>query len=540
MRLLPKKPKWIFVTGGVLSGLGKGVLSASIGRILKQKNRKIVQIKCDGYLNVDPGTMNPIEHGEVFVLDDGGEVDLDFGHYERFNDITCKFNWNLTSGKIFKSVIDKERRGDYLGCTVQMIPHVTNEIKDKWKSVAKTENADIVLVELGGTAGDIEMSLFYEAARQLALENDESDAIFCHLTYVPILDSVGEQKSKPTQQSTRIMQEIGISPDFIIGRSKGLLEVKTKEKIGLFANLRKENILSNPDLESVYELPLVFEHENFSKMLSKKLNLKLKPELTHWKKLVKRIKKPQHEINISICGKYTELQDSYISIKEALTHAGAHNDTKVNIVWIETTNINSKSNLSKILENTAGVIIPGGFGNRGTEGKIKVIEYIRKNNIPFLGICLGLQLAVIEFARNVCLIKEATSAEFNVRAKHKVIDIMQEQIGIKEKGGTMRLGSYPAKIKENTLVYNLYKRHTVHERHRHRFEVNPKYHQTLEGYGLTLSGMSPDKKLVEFIELKTHPFFVATQAHPELKSTLEHPAPLFLGLVKSGLKKNLM
>ncbi|PLW80398.1 CTP synthetase [Candidatus Woesearchaeota archaeon] len=529
--------KWIFVSGGVLSGLGKGVVSASIGRILKDKNKKIVQIKCDGYLNIDPGTMNPVEHGEVFVLDDGGEVDLDFGHYERFNDITCKFDWNLTSGKIFKSVIDKERRGDYLGKTVQMIPHVTNEIKDKWIKIGNDENADIVIVELGGTAGDIEMSLFFEAARQMALDFDEKDTCFCHLTYVPVLSSVGEQKSKPTQQSTRILQEIGISPDFIIGRSDFILDEKIKEKIALFSNLKKENILSNPNLETVYELPLIFEKENFSKLLSKSLDLKINPDLNKWNELVNSIKSPINTVNIAICGKYTELQDSYISIKEALVHAGAHNNTKINIEWIETTDINRKSDLKRVLQNINAVIIPGGFGNRGTEGKIEVIRYIRENNIPFLGICLGLQLAVVEFARNVCSIENATSTEFDSDSKNKVIDIMDEQKDVKDLGGTMRLGSYTANISKDTIAHSLYDQVKVHERHRHRYEVNPNYHEVLKEEGLILSGMSPDKKLVEFIELKNHPYFIATQAHPELKSTLENPAPLFLGLVKAALKK---
>ena len=537
LKLKSNKIKWIFVSGGVLSGLGKGVVSASIGRILKDYKKRIVQVKCDGYLNIDPGTMNPIEHGEVFVLDDGGEVDLDFGHYERFNNITCKFNWNLTSGKIFKSVIDKERKGDYLGKTVQMIPHVTDEIKDKWKNIAKKEDADIMIVELGGTAGDIEMSLFFEAARQIALDFDEKDTAFIHLTYVPELDCVGEQKSKPTQQSTKILQEIGIQPDFIIGRSQRILDESIKRKIALFSNLRKEKILSNPNLMSVYELPLIFEKENFSKNLSDKMGIKIKPNLKEWSKLVRSIINPKKEIVIAVCGKYTKLQDSYISIKEALVHASAHLNSQVRIKWVETTDISSDTDMEKVLESVDGIIIPGGFGNRGTEGKIEIIRYAREKKLPFLGICLGLQLAVIEYARNVCNIKGATSAEFNARSNSKVIDIMEDQKNIKDMGGTMRLGSYPANILKDSLVYSLYKKDKVSERHRHRFEVNPKYHPILKNHGLIFSGMSPDKRLVEFIELKDHPYFVATQAHPELKSTLEKPAPLFLGLVKAALKK---
>ncbi|OGM03200.1 CTP synthase [Candidatus Woesearchaeota archaeon RBG_13_36_6] len=528
-----KSSKWIIISGGVLSGLGKGIVTASIGKLLSS-DYKVVPVKCDGYLNVDPGTMNPFEHGEVFVLEDGGEVDMDFGHYERFLNINCKFDWNLTSGKVFSSVIEKERRGDYLGKTVQIIPHVVNQVKQEFYEIARKEKAEIMLIELGGTVGDIENMIFYEAVRQLKLEVGPNNLIYVHLTYVPVLHSVGEQKTKPTQQSTALLREAGIQPDVIIGRSNNSLTKKSKQKIALFCNINEGDVISDPNTESVYELPLVFEKEGLTKSILKKLNLKRKRDLKKWNMLVEKIKHPKHKVNIAICGKYTDLHDSYVSILESLIHAGANLGTKVNLSWIETTEIEQgKINVSDVLTGVNGVIIPGGFGHRGAEGKIEVIRYLRENNIPFLGLCFGLQLAVVEFARNVCGIEDANSTEVDAKTAHPVIFIMPEQEKVTNKGATMRLGSQKAMLKKGSLVQKLYKSDVAFERHRHRYEVNPKYHDMLQKNGMIFSGMSPDKQLVEFIELPKHKYFVATQGHPELKSRLERPAPLFYGFVKA-------
>lgn len=530
-----KQTKWIIVSGGVLSGLGKGIVTASIGRLLSS-DLKVIPVKCDGYLNVDPGTMNPIEHGEVFVLDDGGEVDMDFGHYERFLNIDCKFDWNLTSGKVYQNIVEKERKGLFLGKTVQMVPHISNEIKTKWKELAKKEQADVMIIELGGTVGDIEMDLFFEASRQLKLEVDKENLLFCHLTYVPILHCVGEQKTKPTQQSVDLMQARGIQPDIIIGRSPNKLTKRSKEKIALFCNIKEEEVISDPDLPTVYELPLIFKEEGLLDLIEKKLELPKSRDLVKWEKLVNNIKEPEKEVTIAMCGKYTELKDSYISISEALIHCGATLKTKIKTRWIETTDIEQeKTTLIEALKDIQGIIVPGGFGSRGTEGKIKVIEHARINNIPFLGLCLGLQLAVIEFARNVCNL-EANSTEINKKTKAPVIDFLPEQKNIHKKGGTMRLGAYEAILKKDSITAKLYNSLRVYERHRHRYEVNPKYHNILTKNGLSLSGTSPDNTLVEFIELPKHKYFVATQAHPELKSRLERPAPLFLGFVKAMIK----
>lgn len=527
--------KFIVVTGGVLSGLGKGIVSASIARLLP-KDSKIVTMKCDGYLNVDPGTINPYKHGEVFVLEDGGEVDLDFGHYERFLSIKAKFNWNLTSGKIFQTIIEKERRGDFLGDDVQMIPHVTDEIKHRYKSIAKDEKADFVLIEIGGTVGDLENMLFLEAIRQLKLEVGTANMCHIHLGLVPEIN--GEQKTKPIQQSITLLQNRGLLANIIIARSKTFLEKNAKQKIALFGNISKYDVISDPDIDSVYELPLVFEKEDLRRILEQKLSISLPRHLSLWEDLVKKLKSPEKEITVAICGKYTDLTDAYISVQESLVHAGTHLKTKVNIKWIESTNFDKDpSKIPQTLENIDGIIIPGGFGSRGTEGKISIINYARKNNIPFLGLCLGLQLAVVEFARNVANLKDAHSSELNKDAPHKVVDILPDQVNIDKKGGTMRLGAYPAYLKENSKVKSIYNQDVVYERHRHRYEVNPECHKTLEDAGLIFSGLSEDKKLVEFIELQNHPFFIATQAHPELKSTFEKPAPLFLGFVDAINKK---
>lgn len=529
-----KNTKWIIVTGGVLSGLGKGIVSASIGRLLSSK-LKVVPIKCDGYLNVDPGTMNPIEHGEVFVLDDGGEVDMDFGHYERFLNINCKFNWNLTSGKVFKSVIDKERKGDYLGKTVQMIPHVTDEIKNRFFSIAKEEDADIMLIEIGGTVGDIENMLFIEAVRQLKREVGKDNIIYVHLTYVPVLSAVAEQKSKPTQQSISMLEQRGIKADIIIGRSEKPLAEHIKKKIALFASVDEEDVISDPHTNSVYELPLIFEKEGLLERIKEKLLLPDTSDLKKWRVLVGRIKKPKAVVSIAICGKYTQLMDSYVSVVEALTHAGAHLGLGVDVHWIDTSALEKDKTLTPdmVFHDIDGIIVPGGFGIRGTEGKIKVVQYARENNIPFLGLCYGFQLAVTEFARNVCGLNSAGSTEVNKRFKHPVIDLLPEQKGVEDMGGTMRLGGHDVKVISKTSAYKMFGK-TVRRRFRHRYEVNPDYIDTLTSKGLIFSGKAPVKDIMQILELPTHPFFMASQFHPELTSRLEDPSELFSGFMSSA------
>lgn len=528
--------KFIFVTGGVLSGLGKGIAGASIGNLLSDVYT-VVPIKCDGYLNTDPGTMNPAEHGEVFVLDDGTEVDMDFGHYERFLNCTCTKDQSLTMGKVFSAIQEKERKGDYLGKTVQFIPHVTDYIKNHFTHIAQKTDADIVLIEIGGTVGDIENELFIESARQLALDLPEKDSMFIHLTYVPFLESVKEQKSKPTQLSVRQLLERGIKPDIIIARSHHQLDSTIKKKIGIFCNVHDDAVLSAHDVESVYQIPELFHKQGVLKQVEK--NLDLETSSLHGKRWSAFLPQNQclvHTVKIAICGKYTVLEDSYASILEALKHCTAHTNARIIVEMIETTDITSLSDVEKKLSGCSGVIIPGGFGNRGTEGKIKVIQYCREQNIPFLGICLGLQLAVIEYARNVCNIKDASSEEFETPSSKKIIMYLPGQTNDTQKGGTMRLGSYPAHLQKGSRIHTLYGSDIVHERHRHRYEVNPAFHEILAENGLHLAGMSADKQLVEFICIEKHPYFVATQAHPELKSKCEKPAPLFLGLINAALR----
>lgn len=527
--------KFIVITGGVLSGLGKGTATASIARLLKAKN-KIVTIKCDGYLNVDPGTMNPVEHGEVFVLDDGGEVDMDFGHYERFIGVTCKSNWNLTSGKVFSRVIAKEREGRYLGKTIQIFPHITNEIIDWWFEIVDAEKPDVMTIEIGGTVGDVENSWFVEAARQLKKRVGADNIMYIHLTYVPFLDSVGEPKTKPAQRDIALLHEKGISPDMLICRSKNELSSRLKEKIALFCDIDRDAVISGRDIESIYEIPLVFKAQGMLDRISDKLKLKIEPDLSGWELLVNRIKSPKNHVSIAVCGKYTELKDSYASIIEALTHSGAHCDAHVDLRWIETTDIESgKLSIKDSLTGVDGVIIPGGFGSRGVEGKIDIIRYLRENKIPFLGICYGLQLAVVEFARNVCKLSGAHTTEIDASAQSPVIDYIPEQRTVSSKGGTMRLGSYKSVLSPGSVVQSLYNSSESWERHRHRYEVNPVFHDVLLNNGLVFSGSSENKRLVEYIELPSHPFFVATQAHNELTSRLEAPNPLFFGFVRAAL-----
>lgn len=531
-----KELKFIVVTGGVLSGLGKGIAAASIGHLLSSRY-KVVPIKLDGYLNVDPGTMNPYEHGEVFVLDDGGEVDMDFGHYERFLDVSCKFEQNLTMGKVFNEIRQKERKGDYLGKTVQYVPHVVNHIKSKFFQVAEKEEAEIVLVEVGGTVGDMENDLYIEAVRQLKKEVDAKNILYVHLTYVPIPVGVNEQKSKPTQQSVNELRKKGIQPDIIIGRCSEPLSKEIKQKIARFCDVDVGAIFSGVDVDNVYKIPFILEKEGIKEILSSKLNLET-DNYDPWKRLLHNLENLQGGITIAICGKYTSLADSYASINEALMHCSAHTKTKINLKFIETTDLEEgNTSTGDSLQGVDGVIIPGGFGMRGAEGKLAVIKHCRENNIPLLGICLGLQLMVVEFARNICGLQEANSTEINPSTSHAVIDIMPEQKMVDEKGATMRLGAYDAYLEEESLARKLYGSEKVSERHRHRYEVNPQHHSLLRENGLVISGTSKNGRLAEFIEINNHPYFIATQAHPELKSKLSAPAPLFLGLVKACLER---
>ena len=520
--------KYIIISGGVLSGLGKGIAAASIGHLLSSR-LKIIPVKCDGYLNLDPGTMNPFEHGEVFVLDDGGEVDMDFGHYERFLGVTCKSKWNLTMGKVFEMVRKKERKGDYLGKTVQYIPHVTDLIKNHIFEIEAEEKPDLMFVEIGGTVGDIENELFIESVRQMKEDVGKENIIYIHLTYVPIPYGVNEQKSKPTQQSVNLLKQRGIFPDVIIGRCSQFLTREIKTKISNFCDVHPDAVITGLDVDDIYEIPIIFEQEGLPEIIHKKLNIYSPPDLIKWKKLVDNIRNPKEKITVGMCGKYTKLEDSYASIIESFNHCSAHLSCKIDLKWVETTNLDSTS----FLDEVDGVVIPGGFGSRGTEGKIEIIRLARERNIPFLGLCLGLELAIIEFARNVCKLQGANSTEMDPDTPHPVIDILPEQKEFSDKGGTMRLGAYPAILEEGTLVHSLYGAHEVSERHRHRYEVNPEYHSILVENGMVFSGKSRDGRLVEFIELPALRFFVATQAHPELKSRMEMPAPLFYGFVKA-------
>ncbi|MAG47174.1 CTP synthetase [archaeon] len=526
--------KFIVVTGGVLSGLGKGIAAASIGLLLQQY--KVIPIKCDGYLNVDPGTMNPIEHGEVFVLDDGGEVDMDFGHYERFLNVDCKSDWSLTMGKIYRDIIEKERKGDFLGKNVQLIPDVTDLIQDKWVEIAEKENANVTLIEIGGTIGDIENELFVEAARQLKKRVGEENIIYIHLTYVPKPFGTDEQKSKPTQQSINLLREKGIFPDVIIGRCSEVLDNKIKEKISVYCDVDKGAVITGLDVNSVYKIPIRFNEENLCNIISSKLNINvnLNSEYDKWVNLTENLEKQECKVKIAICGKYTKLKDSYASIVEALNHCGAHLNCSVGVDFIDSDGLKDVS----MIKDYGAVIIPGGFGKRGIDGKINVIKYCRENNIPLLGICYGMQLSIIEYARNLCGLGDANSTEIDENTNNPVIDLMPGQRNVQGKGATMRLGSYPAILKKESLMEGIYKLDNVSERHRHRYEVNPKFHSILQEKGLIFSGMSPDKTLVEFIELKDHDYFVGCQGHPELKSSLMKPAPLFYGLVKKALERN--
>lgn len=533
--------KYIFVTGGVVSSLGKGITASSLGRLLKARGFNVNMIKIDPYLQIDAGTMSPYEHGEVFVTDDGGETDLDLGNYERFVDKGLKAGNNITTGKIYWSVLSKERRGDYLGKTVQVIPHITNEIKEWIKDLGK--DSDITIVEIGGTVGDIESLPFLEAIRQFKKDVGKENVLYIHVSLLPYIRSAGELKTKPTQHSVKELKGIGIQPDILVCRSEIPVSEKIREKLALFCDVEKEAVIECKDARTIYEVPLNLEKEGIGKLVTEKLNLKdSTPDLSEWRAIVDRIINPMNEVTIGVVGKYVELKDAYMSIMEALGHAGAKNDTKVNINWVnaeELENKNYKEVLDKLVEDEKldGILVPGGFGDRGIDGKINAVRYARENNIPFLGICLGMQCAVIEYARNVCGLKGANSTEFNEETEHPVIDYIPEQREITEKGGTMRLGAYPAILEKGSLANTLYNSLDVSERHRHRYEVNPDYHEILTKNGLKISGMSPNGKLAEFIELENHKYFIATQAHPEFKSRPNNPHPLFYGLIKASLKK---
>ncbi|MDD5495584.1 MAG: CTP synthase [Candidatus Omnitrophica bacterium] len=529
-------PKCIYITGGVISSLGKGISSASIGKILESRGLKVSLMKCDPYINVDPGTMNPFQHGEVYVTEDGAETDLDLGHYERFTKTeTTKFN-NVTTGQIYNAVISRERRGDYLGKTIQVIPHITNEIKDRIKKAAHVSGADVVIVEIGGTVGDIEGLPFLEAARQFRLDVGYNNALYVHLTLIPYVKTADEIKTKPTQHSVGKLREIGIQPNILICRTEKTLSDEIKEKISLFCNVRKEAVIEAKDAQTIYQIPLVFKDQGMDNIILEHFGLRHKTtDLRRWKRdVVEKALYPKNRVTIAVVGKYTSLQDAYKSIYESLIHAGIHNDAKVEIKRIDSEEI-EKTPPEKILKGVSGILVPGGFGYRGIEGKIKTIEYARENGIPFLGLCLGMQCAVIEFSRHVCGLKGANSTEFRPKTRYPVISLLEEQRKIKDLGGTMRLGAYPCKLKKGSLAAKVYKKTIIFERHRHRYEFNNRYRKVLSNNGILFSGIYRKKDLVEIIELKGHPYFIAVQFHPEFKSKPDKAHPLFSGFIKASL-----
>lgn len=536
--------KYIFVTGGVVSGLGKGITAASVGRLLKNRGYKVANQKFDPYINVDPGTMSPYEHGEVFVTDDGAETDLDLGHYERFTDVNLNKNCSISTGKIYQEVLEKERRGDYLGKTVQVIPHITNAIKDKVYSLAKT-GADVVITEIGGTVGDIESLPFLEAIRQVGIENNPEDVIYIHVTLLPYISGSNELKSKPTQHSVKELQSIGIKPDILVCRTEMPITENIREKIALFCNVRPENVIANMTAKNLYEVPLMLEKEGLAVDVCKHLKLKnVEAKNEEWQKMIEHFKKidekyentDKKKVNVAIVGKYVKLEDSYLSVVESIKHAAYENGVKADIKFIDCETVTNR-NAKEKLQGIDGIIVPGGFGGRGIEGKIHTVKYARENNIPFLGICLGMQMAVVEFARDVLNIKDANSLEFDEKTKNPVIHIMESQKNITKKGGTMRLGAYPCILKKSSLASKLYKTEEISERHRHRYEFNNEYRKEMEDNGMTISGTSPDGELVEIVEIKNHPYFIASQFHPELKSRPDKPHPLFVGLLKAAKKK---
>lgn len=528
--------KYVFVTGGVVSGLGKGITAASLGRLLKARGYKVTMQKFDPYINIDPGTMNPIQHGEVFVTDDGAETDLDLGHYERFIDESLTKNSNVTTGKVYWSVLQKERRGDYGGGTVQVIPHITNEIKSRFYRNFTSDDTHIAIIEVGGTVGDIESQPFLEAIRQFQHEVGHDNAILCHVTLIPYLKASDELKTKPTQASVKELQGMGIQPDIIVCRSEKPLDQGLKDKIALFCNVPNTHILQNLDVEYLYEAPLAMEKENLAKVACECLHLDCpKPDLTDWTEMVHDLRNPNKEVRIAIVGKYTALHDAYISVVEALKHGGIPLHTTIDIKWINSEELNV-DNTEELLSDVNGILVPGGFGIRGVEGKILAARYARENKIPYLGLCLGMQVAIIEFARHVCGYNDAHSIELDPNTTHPVIALMPDQNGVEDIGGTLRLGAYPCILDKSSHAYQVYGQEEISERHRHRYEVNNDYRSTLQEHGMSLCGTSPDNRIVEMIEIKDHPWFIATQAHPELKSRPNRPHPLFRGFVEAATK----
>ncbi|MCR5638176.1 MAG: CTP synthase [Lachnospiraceae bacterium] len=532
--------KYVFVTGGVVSGLGKGITAAALGRLLKARGYHVTMQKFDPYLNVDPGTMNPIQHGEVFVTDDGTETDLDLGHYERFIDESLTKNSNVTSGKVYWSVLNKERHGDFGGHTVQVIPHITNEIKDRFYKPENPEDPDgdgkehIAIIEVGGTVGDIESQPFLESIRQFQHEAGMNNVIIIHVTLIPYLRMSGEMKTKPTQQSVKELQGIGIQPNIIVARTEYPLEPGIKEKISLFCNIPVSHVLQNMDAPTLYEIPLIMEREHLADVVCESLNIECpKPDLSDWEDMVRSLKNPERKVKIALVGKYTALHDAYISVVEALKHGGIANRADVEIKWVPSETVTAES-VDDLLGDVSGIIVPGGFGDRGIEGMITAVQYAREHKLPYLGICLGMQMAIVEFARHVLGYADAHTAEINPDTTHPVIHIMPDQNGVTDLGGTLRLGAYPCEIQKGSKAYEIYGSEKISERHRHRYEVNNDYREALISGGMILSGLSPDGHIVEMCEIKDHPWFVATQAHPEFKSRPNKPHPLFAGFIKAA------
>ena len=535
----PKKQvKYIFVVGGVISGLGKGITASSIGYLLKSAGLRVTILKLDPYLNVDPGTMNPYQHGEVFVLDDGSETDLDLGHYERFIDVDMSKHNNATTGQVYSTVLHRERKGDYLGATIQVIPHITDEIKRRIHLVNNPKKYDVVICEVGGTVGDIESLPFMEAIRQMSVEVGYHNHLIVHVTLVPFIKASEELKTKPTQHSVMKLREIGLSPDVILCRSNYPLTKQVKEKIALFCNVATTHVIEGKEVKSIYEVPLVFDKQKLGQIIMNRLELTGKPQVTKLHDFIARFKKPTYKVNIAMCGKYTELPDAYKSVLEAFIHAGVENDARVNVHWIATENIKTDAVAEKEFAGIDGILLLPGFGSRGSEGKVFSCKYARENNVPFLGICLGLQCAIIDFARNVCGLKNANSTEFDKKTPYPVIDLMESQRAIKRKGGTMRLGSYSCEIKPKTRAAKEYRKKHITERHRHRWEINNRYRNRLENHGLVVSGINTELNLVEIIEYPDHPWFIASQFHPELKSRLNSAHPLFRGFIGAAVKYN--
>ncbi len=533
--------KYIFVTGGVVSSLGKGITAASLGRLLKSRGYRVTIQKFDPYINIDPGTMSPYQHGEVFVTDDGAETDLDLGHYERFIDINLSKNSNTTTGKIYQSVINKERRGDYLGGTVQVIPHITNEIKERVFRVGQQDNADFVITEIGGTVGDIESLPFLEAIRQVKKDVGKNDVLYIHVTLVPYISAAGELKTKPTQHSVKELRSIGISPDIIVCRSEKPISKEMREKMAMFCDVDPDAVIQNLTARSIYEVPMLMEEQGLDTIVLRKLEMEDKPkDMQGWHDMVARIlKKYDKKVTIAVVGKYVALQDAYISITESLRHAAVANETELDIHWVNAEEIEADdTDMAKVMAGVDGILVPGGFGNRGIEGKIKAIQYAREHKIPFFGICLGMQCAVIEFARHVCGMADANSSEFNQNSTHPVIDLMPEQLDVEDLGGTMRLGLYPCKVYPDTLTSKAYNAELIYERHRHRYEFNNAFREEIVGKGLVLGGTLPNGRLVEIVELpeSEHPWFLGAQFHPEFKSRPTNPHPLFREFVGAAVK----